>query len=28
MTVGDETFTSFTWERADKVAALRADAGL
>ena len=28
MTVGDDTFTSFTWERTDKVAALRADAGL
>ncbi|MGB0732469.1 MAG: methionine adenosyltransferase [Pontibacterium sp.] len=28
MTVGDDTFTAFTWERTDKVEALRADAGL
>ncbi|RVU31519.1 MULTISPECIES: methionine adenosyltransferase [Neptunomonas] len=28
MTVGDDTFTAFTWERTDKVEALKADAGL
>ncbi|TRX72972.1 methionine adenosyltransferase [Pseudomonas mangiferae] len=28
ITVGDDTFTSFTWERTDKADALRADAGL
>ncbi|UTW10546.1 methionine adenosyltransferase [Marinobacterium rhizophilum] len=28
MTVGDDTFTAFTWERTDKAEALRADAGL
>ena len=28
MTVGDDTFTAFTWERTDKVEALRAGAGL
>lgn len=27
-TVGDDTFTTFTWERTDKADALRADAGL
>src|SRR5690606_23926172 len=27
-TVGDDTFTTFTWERTDKVDALRAGAGL
>src|SRR5690606_37977959 len=28
MTVGDDTFTAFTWERTDKADALRAAAGL
>ncbi|MEE4465085.1 hypothetical protein V2S84_23685, partial [Azotobacter chroococcum] len=28
MTVGDDTFTAFTWERTDKAEALRAAAGL
>lgn len=28
MTVGDDTFMSFTWERTDKVEALKADAGI
>lgn len=28
LTVGDDTFTSFTWERTDKVEALKADAGI
>lgn len=28
VTVGDETFTTFTWERTDKAEALRNDAGL
>ena len=28
MTVNDDTFTAFTWERTDKVEALKADAGL
>lgn len=28
MTVGDDTFTAFTWERTDKIEALRAGAGL
>ncbi|MCV6589638.1 MAG: methionine adenosyltransferase [Marinobacterium sp.] len=28
MTAGDDTFTAFTWERTDKVEALRAGAGL
>jgi S-adenosylmethionine synthetase len=27
-TVGDDTFTTFTWERTDRVDALRAAAGL
>ena len=27
-TVGDDTFTTFTWEKTDKVADLRAAAGL
>jgi S-adenosylmethionine synthetase len=28
MTVGDDTFTAFTWERTDRAAALRDAAGL
>jgi len=28
MTVGDDTFTTFTWEKTDKAEALKADAGL
>lgn len=28
MTVGDDTFTTFTWEKTDKAEALRADAGI
>ncbi|PTQ90797.1 methionine adenosyltransferase [Agitococcus lubricus] len=28
MTVGDDTFTTFTWEKTDRAAALKADAGL
>ncbi|MNE05377.1 S-adenosylmethionine synthase [compost metagenome] len=28
MTVGDDTFTTFTWEKTDKAEALRAAAGL
>nr|WP_067286400.1 methionine adenosyltransferase [Marinobacterium profundum] len=28
MTVGNDTFTAFTWERTDKAEALRADAGI
>ncbi len=28
MTFGDDTFTAFTWERTDKVEALKADAGI
>ena len=28
MTVGDDTFTTFTWEKTDKAAALKADAGI
>ena len=27
-TVGDDTFTTFTWEKTDKTDALKADAGL
>ena len=28
MTVGDDTFTAFTWEKTDRAAALRSAAGL
>jgi S-adenosylmethionine synthetase len=28
ITVGDDTFTTFTWERTDKIEALKADAGI
>ena len=27
-TVGDDTFTTFTWEKTDKAEALKADAGI